>query len=322
MTTGEKIRDIKRPYRKKAFQSGYSQKGNAVQSNPPPISSYSTVSTAATQVVRAGVDPQTFRRPVRSTPQGGLEGIPIDFSNYPWHMVSKGNSANLIQRQRIDFTTLDTYDAAGVLVTANSFDNNSYVDMVVINVADVLGDDTWRDSTGDWNSGPVTQMAIDAGGIEPAKADLTFTAYAPSAGIFYKFVITASTLTLTGKVPANGEGFVISPDNASIEIVQTYSWANYGGTWAASSDNWDNADFIPTAVETGQNQPDAGSLTLSGSVPDWNLSQLWYVPSGSLALTGFLPLSTTGHIFTPAKAELTGLGTTSWADTSGDWASS
>ena len=95
MTTGENIRDIKRPYRKKAFQTGYSQKGNAVQSNPPPISSYSTVSTAATQVVRPGVDPQTFRRPVRATPQAGLEGIPIDYSNYPWHTVSKGNSANL-----------------------------------------------------------------------------------------------------------------------------------------------------------------------------------------------------------------------------------
>ena len=146
MTTGEKIRDLKRPYRKKAFQSGYSQKGNAVQSNPPPISSYSTVSTAATQVVRPGVDPQTFRRPVRATPQAGLEGIPIDYSNYPWHMVSKGNSANLIQRQRIDFTTLDTYNAAGVLQNANQLDDNAYVDMVVINVADVLGDNTWRDS--------------------------------------------------------------------------------------------------------------------------------------------------------------------------------
>ena len=33
MTTGEKIRDLKRPYRKKSFQSGYSQKGSAVQSN-------------------------------------------------------------------------------------------------------------------------------------------------------------------------------------------------------------------------------------------------------------------------------------------------
>ena len=180
---------------------------------------------------------------------------------------------------------------------------------------------SWVDSTGDWSTGPVPQMAVGTD-TSVDKADLTFTAYAPDTGIFYKFVITASTLTLTGKVPANGEGFVISPDNASIEIIQTYSWANYGGTWAASSDNWDNADFIPTAVETGQNQPDAGSLTLSGSVPDWNLSQLWYVPSGSMALTGFLPLSTTGHIFTPDKADLTGLGTTSWADTSGDWASS
>ena len=180
---------------------------------------------------------------------------------------------------------------------------------------------SWVDSTGDWSTGPVPQMAVGTD-TSVDKADLTFTAYAPETGIFYKFVITASTLTLTGKVPANGEGFVISPDNASIEIVQTYSWANYGGTWANSSDNWNVAPFVPTAVETGQNQPDAGSLTLSGSVPDWNLSQLWYVPSGSMALTGFLPLSTTGHIFTPDKADLTGLGTTSWADTSGDWASS
>ena len=106
---------------------------------------------------------------------------------------------------------------------------------------------SWVDSTGDWSAGPIPQMAVGTD-TSVDKADLTFTAYAPDIGIFYKFVITASTLTLTGKVPANGEGFVISPDNASIEIVQTYSWTNYGGTWAASSDNWDNADFIPTAV--------------------------------------------------------------------------
>ena len=180
---------------------------------------------------------------------------------------------------------------------------------------------SWIDSTGDWNSGPVPQMAVGSG-ISVDKSDLTFTAYAPDIGRMYNFTISAPTLTLTGKVPANGEGFVISPDNASIEIVQTYSWANYGGTWAASSDNWDNANFIPTAVETGQNQPDAGSLTLSGSAPDFRLSQLWYVPSGSMSLTGFVPLSVSGHIFTPDSGSLSGFGTTSWADTTGDWTSS
>jgi len=180
---------------------------------------------------------------------------------------------------------------------------------------------SWVNSTGDWSAGPVPQMAVGTN-TSVDKADLTFTAYAPDTGIFYKFVITASTLTLTGKVPANGEGFVISPDNASIEIVQTYSWANYGGTWANSSDNWNVAPFVPTAVETGQNQPDAGSLTLTGQVPDWSLSQLWYVPTGSMALTGFLPISTTGHVFIPDNADLTGLGFTSWENTSGDWASS
>jgi hypothetical protein len=180
---------------------------------------------------------------------------------------------------------------------------------------------SWRDSTGDWSSGPVPQMAVGTN-TSVDKADLTFTAYSPDIGRMYNFVITASTLTLTGKVPANGEGFVISPDNASIEIVQTYSWANYGGTWAASSDNWDNANFIPTAVETGQNQPDAGSLTLSGSAPDFRLSQLWYVPSGSMSLTGFVPMSTSGHVFTPDSGSLSGFGGGSlWDDGTGNWTS-
>ena len=41
-----------------------------------------------------------------------------------------------------------------------------------------------------------------------------------------------------------------------------------------------------------------------------------------MALTGFLPVSTTGHMFIPANADLTGLGTrTSWDNATGDWAS-
>ena len=154
------------------------------------------------------------------------------------------------------------------------------------------------------------------------KADLTFTAYSPDIGRMYKFVVSAPTLTLTGKVPANGEGFVISPENASIQLLQTYSWDDYGGIWSAAATNWDDVAFAPSAVETGQNQPGAGSLPLTGSSPDFNLAQLWYVPSGSMSLTGFLPLSTTGHIFTPDKADLTGLDFNRWDDASGGWSSS
>ena len=180
---------------------------------------------------------------------------------------------------------------------------------------------SWVDTAGDWSSGPVPQVAIGTG-ISPDKADLTFTAYSPKTGIMYDFRITASTLTLTGQLPFAGEGFTISPDNATLTIIQAYSWDNYGGTWAASSDNWNVVPFVPTAVETGQNEPDAGSLILTGIAPKRTVQQLWYVPSASLALTGFVPTDLTGHKFIPDSASLSGFGTTSWADTSGDWASS
>jgi len=180
---------------------------------------------------------------------------------------------------------------------------------------------SWVDSTGDWSVGPIPQMAVGTG-ISVDKADLTFTAYSPDIGRMYKFVITAPTLTLTGYAPTDGTGFFITPDNATLTILQTFAWNTYGGTWANASTAWGDVAFAPTAVETGQNQPDAGSLSLTGSAPDFRLSQLWYVPSGSMALTGFLPVSTTGHVFAPDNADLTGLsGGTLWDNGTGDWAS-
>ena len=68
---------------------------------------------------------------------------------------------------------------------------------------------SWVDSTGDWNSGPTPQMAVGTT-VSVDKANLTFTAYAPDTGIFYKFVITAPTLTLTGYAPIDGTGFVLN----------------------------------------------------------------------------------------------------------------
>jgi len=66
---GEDIRDVKRPYRKKAFQTGYSQKGSAVSSTPLPQHTYSTTTTQQTEAQRPGVDPHTFRRAVRPNPR-------------------------------------------------------------------------------------------------------------------------------------------------------------------------------------------------------------------------------------------------------------
>jgi len=180
---------------------------------------------------------------------------------------------------------------------------------------------SWVDSTGDWNTGPIPQMAVGTD-VSVDKADLTFTAYSPDIGRMYKFVVSAPTLTLTGYAPTDGTGFFITPNNATLTILQTFAWDTYGGTWANASTAWDDVAFAPTAVETGQNQPDVGSLTLTGSIPDFRLSKLWYVPSGSMALTGFLPLSTTGHIFTPDSVDFTGFGGgTRWDDGTGDWAS-
>jgi hypothetical protein len=180
---------------------------------------------------------------------------------------------------------------------------------------------SWIATPGTWDSGPVPQVAVGTG-ISPDKADLTFTAYSPVSGIMYDFRITASTLTLTGQLPVDGTGFIISPDNAVLTILQTYSWDTYGGTWANAVTNWDTVAFVPDAVETGQNEPDAGSLTLTGIAPTRTIQQLWYVPSASLALTGFVPTDITGYNFIPDAASLSGFGTTSWEDTTGDWASS
>lgn len=132
---GEDIRDVKRPYRKKAFQTGYSQKGAAVSSTPLPPHTYSTATTQQTEAMRPGVDPHTFRRSVRATPESLDGGTAIAGAFYPWHTSPKPESANLVQRQKVDLQALPLPD-------------DNYLDAVVINVSDgAVGTTTW-DVTG------------------------------------------------------------------------------------------------------------------------------------------------------------------------------
>tara|TARA_B100000900_G_scaffold288670_1_gene247631 strand:- start:110 stop:1069 length:960 start_codon:yes stop_codon:yes gene_type:complete len=128
---GEDIRDVKRPYRKKAFQTGYSQKGAAVSSTPLPAHTYSTATVQQTEAQRPGVDPHTFRRAVRPTPESLDGGTAIAGAFYPWHTSPKPESANLVQRQKVD-------------LQATPLPQNNYIDAVVINVSDgSVGTTSW-----------------------------------------------------------------------------------------------------------------------------------------------------------------------------------
>ena len=150
MAGNEKIRDLKRPYRKKALQTGYSQASEAVNAFPPPISSVSTTTTQQTQVVRPGIDPTTYKRDVRPAIENLERSLGINFANYPWHLCPKYNSANVTLRYKFDFSVGATYNLA----------TGEYLDVVVLNVSDIDGSDTWTDlaGTGDFMPTPTTYV--------------------------------------------------------------------------------------------------------------------------------------------------------------------
>lgn len=129
----DKQRDIKRRYRKDAFQTGYDQAGDSVDATPLPFHSYSTETHTQTQPVRPGIDPRTYQRDVRPAVES-LESLrPLNQANYPWHLVPLGDAANVIQRQRVDLSTL----------TGGGLLEGYWVDAIVLNVSFASGSDTW-----------------------------------------------------------------------------------------------------------------------------------------------------------------------------------
>ena len=207
--TNENIRNSKRAYRKKAFQTSYSLKGDAVNASPVPYSSYSTETSVATQPQRAGIDPGTFKRPVRPSLENlDLHPNNVDSKAYPWHLVPKSDSSNLIQRQVVNLTTLLDVGGAGA---AGFLRAGEFVDLIVINANDdnILGTQTWSAPAGS-PAGTALQpcasplpsttpptlpttasIAVGGGGFTPASTGVSFGG--ASAGGLATGVVTAGT---------------------------------------------------------------------------------------------------------------------------------
>lgn len=169
MSDSENIRDLKRPYRKKALQTGYSQAGESVDAAPLPISSYSTTTTQQTEVVRAGVDPATYKRDVRPAVEVMDRSLAINYANYPWHLVPKANSGNVVLRQKHNFATSAAYN----------LNNGEYLDLVVLNVADVVGSDSWTEIGGAGTGYAPTPTAFTGEAPAPTVRATTTSAIAP-----------------------------------------------------------------------------------------------------------------------------------------------
>jgi len=180
----------------------------------------------------------------------------------------------------------------------------------------------WQDVIGDWSSGPVPHVAIGEADA-PAKADLTLTGHAPAQGIVYTFPIGKGDLTVTGKIPQLADGTIISPDKGDLEVLNSHTWNNYGGTWATATTNWNDDSFAPDAVETAKNQPAVGELTLTPHAPTRTESIGFPIPKGDLTLTGYAPRNAgISHSRSPDKADITGLSSATWDNYGGTWAES
>ena len=114
-------------YNKQAMQTGYSQKGDSVDGTPVPYQEQKKpFDNPDSKPVREGLDPQMYDRKTKSPVSLGTQEKALFTSVYPWHLVPRYTSANVIQRQRHDFT-----------VTA--LPNNQYLDVLVLNVSRAIG---------------------------------------------------------------------------------------------------------------------------------------------------------------------------------------
>lgn len=116
-------------YQKQGFQTGYAQASDSVEPTPLPYSEQNRPGEggdAPAHPIREGLDPTIYDRKTQAPVSLGTQEKSLFTSVYPWHLVPRYTSANVIQRQQFDFAT-------------TNLPNNQYVDVLVINVSRASG---------------------------------------------------------------------------------------------------------------------------------------------------------------------------------------
>ena len=121
------------PYNKtqQALQTGYSQAGDNVEPTPLPYHDQNRPGHVENaKPVREGLDPSIYNRQTQAPVSLGTQETMLFTSVFPFHLVPRPTSANVIQRQKVIFGT-----NPGEI----NFADNTFVDICVLNVTRAEG---------------------------------------------------------------------------------------------------------------------------------------------------------------------------------------
>ena len=184
---------------------------------------------------------------------------------------------------------------------------NTSLEMIQSYEWDQMGVADWNDTTYSWDTGPSPNINIGTD-ITPDNADLTVTASAPAQGVIYTFSIDNGDLTLTGKIPEAADGTIISPDKGDLEVLNSHTWNNYGGTWAAATKgDLTLTGYAPENAGISHfRSPANADITGLGTRGAWNdSSDTWATITGTWVTGELKPTAGVTYTFPIDEADLT-----------------